>query len=103
VSYERRVYSLVAFSQIVREYAAEGFLQVSAEASRKRCLAKEDLWERSNASVAEGWVVNGTITRVEGDGWKVVLELYKARADDPRVERNAASEQRRDDSRVCRE
>jgi integrase len=27
-------------------------------------------------------VVNGTLTRVDGDGWKEALELYKAQADD---------------------
>lgn len=29
-----------------------------------------------------GRVVNGKLTRVEGDGWKEALELYKVRADD---------------------
>jgi integrase len=29
-----------------------------------------------------GRVVNGKLTRVEGDGWKEALELYKAQADD---------------------
>ena len=32
-----------------------------------------------------GRVVNGTMTRVEGDGWKEALELYKAQADDLHV------------------
>ena len=34
-----------------------------------------------------GRVVNGTMTRVEGDGWKQALELYKAQADDLHVGR----------------
>ncbi len=40
-----------------------------------------------------GRIVNGKMTRVEGDGWKEALELYKAQADDlhagrtPRVNR----------------
>ncbi len=29
-----------------------------------------------------GRVVNGVLTRIEGDGWKEALELYKAQADD---------------------
>ena len=29
-----------------------------------------------------GKVVNGSMTRIEGDGWQAALELYKAQADD---------------------
>src|SRR5262245_1022029 len=29
-----------------------------------------------------GRVVNGKLTRIEGDGWKEALELYKSQADD---------------------
>lgn len=34
-----------------------------------------------------GRVINGTLTRIEGDGWKQALELYKAQADDLHVGR----------------
>ena len=34
-----------------------------------------------------GRVINGTLTRIEGDGWKEALELYRAQADDLHVGR----------------
>jgi hypothetical protein len=38
-----------------------------------------------------GRVVNGVLTRIEGDGWKEALELYKAQADDLRSKSTAKS------------
>ena len=84
VSYGGPVYSLAAFSQIVHRkqsmpYAKFPLTPHACGAWHKRILGKINYFGRW------GRVVNGTMTRVEGDGWKEALELYKAQADDLHV------------------